>query len=268
MAIVQRHGSPYEQAYLFPCRSAAVRCIGFVDRHSTPGAGEDLRIIDLYPNDGDRPTISAVILPISCGRIAKAFWQHTGEGISSRRAEYCHKAFSNGHLTAKVGTEVIDPHFSEDQKSSCKGPKRYRKGQPLDLSPENTLRDTALSTMPESRDYAQFVEERFGRNLDLSLAEKAKLAIRRRIAGALTATEDLTVALDATHAPSRTIEVEGFGEDDVYLFPCGMNAIFHSHRALMACRGQLKSVSYGYVHCFAVNLKFGSRSIDFPTLIP
>jgi cystathionine gamma-synthase len=177
-----------------------------------------------------KPIISAAIFPRSHTKVAKTFWQHSGDGISSRRADYCHKAFNDGRLT--VQQAVMSP---------SKGPRRYQTKESVDLSPQ-----CAHTKGLDGKDYIQFVEERFGRNLDVSLAYSAKLAIRRRIAGALVANVDLREALEISSPPTRTEQVEGFSERDVYLYPCGMSSIFNTHRALMACRGEMKSITFGY----------------------
>jgi len=252
--IVHRYGSPKEHAFLFSSHAVAARCvsffrnqISFLDTEST------LRIIDLYPIAGsgdndvphfnpENPIISAVLFPKTHTNIAKTFWQHSGDGVSSRRAEYCHKAFKDGHLEARRGNQV------ENSTSLSKGPRRYQKKVPTGNLPISIPARTQRADPSEGKDCVQFVEERFGRNLDISLANSAKLAIRRRIAGALTANVDLQEALK-THSrpPARTAQVDGFSEDDVYLYPCGMSSIFNTHRIMMAIRGQLKSVSYGCV---------------------
>ena len=122
-----------------------------------------------------------------------------------------------------------------------KGPRRYQKKDSVDVS-----RQCEPQKVVEGKEYVQFVEERFGRNLDVSLACNAKLAIRRRIAGALTANVDLEEALEMWEPPTRKEHVEDFSEDDIYLYPCGMSAIFNTHRAMMACRGEMKSITFGY----------------------
>ncbi|KAL8705542.1 MAG: hypothetical protein Q9201_001359 [Fulgogasparrea decipioides] len=58
---------------------------------------------------------------------------------------------------------------------------------------------------------AQFVEERYGRNLDLSLAGKAKLAIRRRIAGALMVDVDLDQPPEDVTPSTNVLEKWGPG---------------------------------------------------------
>ena len=242
-AIVGRHGSPTESALLFPSRAVATRCIDFIHKQLPYLVlGKSLRVIDLYPNASVPKAkvasgapyvasiISAVMFPRSHFKIAKAFWQHSGDGISSRRAEYCHKAFDDGHLTIQ---RVTHP--------PSKGPRRYQNKESID-----TCRQCTPLKRLDGKDCTQFVEERFGRNLDVSLACNAKLAIRRRIAGILTANVDLHEALEMSKPPTRTEHVEGFSENDVYLYPCGMSSIFNAHRTLMACKGELKSISYGY----------------------
>ena len=215
-------------------------------------AADSVRIVDLYPNvclpkdteDHDdlstKPIISAVLFPRAHAKIVKTFWQHSGDGISSRRAEYCHKAFIDGRLVAKGISCKQTKHVSLS--SPSKGPRRYQKKDIVETTPSET---GEITYNLERKDSAQFVEERFGRNLDTSLAANAKLAIRRRIAGALTANGDLHEALGMSKPPTRKAQVEGFSEDDVYLHPCGMSSIFNTHRMMMACNGPRKSISYG-----------------------
>ncbi|KAK4959517.1 hypothetical protein LTR28_005317, partial [Elasticomyces elasticus] len=56
--------------------------------------------------------------------------------------------------------------------------------------------DASESGTANAQEPAQFVEERFGRNLNVAFAAEAKLAIRRRIAGSLTANVDLPEAME------------------------------------------------------------------------
>lgn len=177
------------------------------------------------------PKISAVLYPQDRFSIAKPFWQHSGDGISSRRAEYCHNLFSKGAL--------IDCTQLEQTLRSCKGPRRYQKKTSIDIT------NAPAVGHGEVQDPTQFVEERFGRNLDISLTRNAKLAVRRRIAGSLTEDVGLSEALTLERDLKRTRQVAGFTEDDVYLYPCGMSALFNSHRNMMTAKGQLKSIVFG-----------------------
>ncbi|TID14230.1 cystathionine gamma-synthase [Venturia nashicola] len=251
-AIVDRFGAEGESAMLFPSYACASRCVDFFRRQST--LTSQVRILDLAPNAEKEttdskfasPHLSAVLFPSDQFSIAKTFWQHSGEGVSSRRAEYCHELLKEGLLAEK--------NTADTAQRLCKGPRRYRK--------------SLSSTHPvpiEGKDSTAFIEERFGRNLEIKFAEQAKSAVKRRIAGSLTADIALEDAL--------TMKTDGIGgrhlaesfEDDVYLYPCGMNAIFNTHRSLMAASGQLKSVMYGfpYIDTLKILEKFGPGCIFY-----
>lgn len=223
------------------------------------------RIIDLIPCADPKhmtglkeshldPMVSAVIYPKKLSAIAKSVWQHSGEGISSRRAELCHRAFIDGFLVPRFehGDGSEDAGSASPTKS-LKGPRRYRKGRVTSgIEDEHPLESVSNATLPLQRhrnvdECAQFVEERYGRNLDISFAGKAKLAVRKRIAGGLTADVDLDTTAEVLHSALNIRQVLGFSEDDVYLYPSGMSSIFNTHRIMMACRGRLKSVCFGLV---------------------
>lgn len=206
-----------------------------------------------------RAIICAVVFPRNYSGIAKSFWQHSGEGVSSRRAEFHFKAFQEGHLVPRDSLKEQNGTNSANRK----GPRRYQREQSLSRPHSNSsgpfINDTIHngSTSSEGRNYVQFVEERFGRNLDLSMAANAKLAIRRRIAGSLVVDVDLQTALDTHDNVGGNRQVEGFSEDDVYLFPAGMSSIHNTHRTLLAIRCSRKSISFGFV-C----LSLGSSNVE------
>jgi cystathionine gamma-synthase len=56
---------------------------------------------------------------------------------------------------------------------------------------------------------------------------------------------------------SRGVTV--LSDDDVYLYPSGMNSIFNTHRMMLQSRGQLKSISFGFpnVDTLKILQKFG-----------
>ena len=261
-SIVVKYGVADDKAVLFPSIPSATRCANFMIEQSSKNhqegrprlqKGKDLRLIELafrgedFVCSRDRSAVTmivAVLFPDSYFKDAKMFWQHSGEGVSSRRAEFHHKAFEEGHLTSRDdlrGQRNLHHRVG-------KGPRRYQRGGSIDVDRPDSNSQQSLRLglkISDQKDYTQFVEERYGRNLDLSLAATAKLAIRRRIAGVLTADVDLSEAMDlpADSVHSRT--VPGFSVDDVYLFPAGMNAIFNTHRIMLSIRGPLKSISYG-----------------------
>ena len=263
-AIIKKYGDPTEQAFLFPSRDIAARCVRFFEQQvPVLDTEKHVRIFELFPrsspvvNAGKEigaiviPTIAAVVFPGCYSNVAMTFWQHTGDGVSSRRAELCHKAFEDGYLAAKDGTDVHMEKFSTSHHQLRKGPRRYQK-ENLSTNPQNNSvvseNGNAIPANPkglDGKEHVQFLEERYGRNLDVSLASNAKLAIRRRIAGALTADVGLHEALEVPEMPLRRRQVQGFSEEDVFLWPSGMSSIFNTHRLMMACRGSMKSISYG-----------------------
>ncbi|KAE9975392.1 hypothetical protein BLS_002621 [Venturia inaequalis] len=251
-AVVDKYGSNGESAMLFPSHAGASRCVDFLRRQST--LSSQVRILDLASNAEKEttdlkfasPHVSAVLFPTDHFSIAKTFWQHSGEGVSSRRAEYCHELLKEGLLVGK--------NTADTAQRLCKGPRRYRK--------------SLSSTQPvllEGKDSTAFIEERFGRNLEIKFAEQAKSAVKKRIAGSLTADIALEDALAVKNDVIGGRHLAEFSEDDVYLYPCGMNAIFNTHRSLMAARGELKSVMYGfpYIDTLKILEKFGPGCIFY-----
>lgn len=267
-AVVAKYGEDDEKAMLFPTTAVAQRCRDFLLARSTldhnvgqgkissiPLSAADVRILDLVSNDGPYPgndtessiaMVSAVLYPASFAKLASKFWQHTGEGVSSRQAVFFLRAFNEKRLTAG--------QLEQDQSMSLeKGPKRYRKDASLDqMLPDSAISETGdthwrASQSRSSAEYVRFIEERFGRNLDVSMAKKAKLAIRRRIVGSLRADIDLedAILLSSSGAPSRS--GGKINEEDVFLYPTGMSSIYNTHRVLLRAIGNLKSVMFGFV---------------------
>ena len=249
-------------ALLFPSTTVARRCADFILNHAPscrdnprPELEKNVRIIDLVFQAPDAPTLnsedqetllSAVLYPHKYSSIASKFWQHWGDGISSRRADFFHQAFSEGHLVQRDGGNTP----VNSVKTVQKGPRRYQRTRSTDLTASSAMTELqngegTQQQNDKATDHIRFVEERFGRNLDLSLASYAKLAIRRRIAGSLTNTINTTTetgAYDASPSNRHDIPVS---ESDVYLFPTGMSAISNAHRMILKARGPLKSIMFG-----------------------
>lgn len=257
---------------LFPSSKCAQRCLDFIRLKAEKATVTDeVNIVDLVWARNNlvsgapktvSPSISAVIFPKELYSVAKQYWQHSGDGISSRRAEFCHSLFQEGVLVEKGTLQQAVGNFEKP----FKGPRRYQKGS-LDKTPQNAQnsgqdvidspQSPSANGNAESRESFQFLEERFGRNLDVSFVDNARSAIRRRIAGSLVAEVDLTAASIANvDVHMRDPELS---ENDVYLYPCGMNAIFHTHQTLLKARGPLKSIVYGfpYVDTLKILEKWG-----------
>lgn len=254
--IISRYGKDGEKTMFFPSLATATRCQRFLlDKEPSLTSG-DVYILNLVPllqsTDlvHERQTVISslccVLFPSQYFKLAKQVWQHSGDGISSRRGEFCLKALLEGLLCR----EGDSPLPKQNEPRTCKGPRRYQKksigGTEHDTS-DGAVQHSGLSDPgQEGKEYSQFVEERFGRNLNAALAAKAKLAIRRRIAGCLTGDMELDSALESSGNVSDG-RLNGLSEDDVYLFPTGMSSIFNTHRILMANRAEpRKSICFGF----------------------
>ncbi|KAI1462962.1 PLP-dependent transferase [Daldinia caldariorum] len=278
--IVAKHGSANHQAVLFPTKKTANRCIEFIRDKAPESVLADLDVLHLVLDPTkkapaglpDTPSISAVLCTSESFPLAKQYWQHSGDGVSSRRAEFYHALFKENMLVP------------EDKASSSprplnklvRGPKRYRRTASVDDTTNgsngaNSNRQYPVTLDPpaaeatDALESSRFLEERYGRNLDLSLVPNAKSAIRRRIAGVLTTDIDLesTAALPTMDSNARGIS--NLKEDDIYLVPCGMNAIFTTHQTLLKARNPEKSINFGfpYVDTLKILQKFGPGAIFY-----
>lgn len=265
--------------------------------------------------------IFIVFFPENLFPLAKSFWQHTGDGISSRQADRClslleqSKSAEQDASSASVlenktaakastsdvtnGSHADDVYKKPASASASAGKRFYNRytrtnsaasgltGSNATPSPTATATapqtpsssgilqrpssadDDAATAMsasvsslsgvtpatirsstsveqsdisePASSDLVTYVEERYGRNLPLTSAPSAKLALRRRIAGTLLSDRS---EKSATEAPGDQVGETGrtgtgLTEDDVYLFPSGMSAIFHAHQLAMRAAPKL-----------------------------
>lgn len=280
--IIAKHGRPGQSAMLFPTRRIAQRCVDFIRAKAEASALTHLSILTLVldparkfaePLPSLSPSISAVVYPEDVFPIAKQYWQHSGDGVSSRRAEFCHGLFRDGLLV--LDSRLPSPRSSPQQKVR-RGPKRYQRTTPDD-EPENGHRrnhsggagangkaSPPAEELADSLESSRFLEERYGRNLDVSFVENAKSAIRRRIAGVLTMDIDLaSKSLPVMDSNARG--VSNLQEHDIYLTPCGMNAIFLTHQALLHARTPQRSVNFGfpYVDTLKILQKFGPGALFY-----
>ncbi|KAL4882324.1 pyridoxal phosphate-dependent transferase [Aspergillus karnatakaensis] len=264
--IISRFGDrEKEAATLFPSPHTARVCQTFISSKISPEEAHKIRVLDFAPTqqlEAELPTItsllSCVIYPKEFAKIAKQVWQHSGDGVSSRRGEFCLGALKDDLLAERKSStaDAASQRF-------CKGPRRYQGRGSVTGIGKGALHATTSTNQPqEGRESVQFIEERFGRNLNISLANQAKVAVRRRIAGVLTEDVDLSEALDKTSDEGR---IAGLAESDVYLFPTGMSSIFNSHRLLLNARGPLKSVCFGfpYIDTLKILEKWGPGCVFY-----
>ncbi|GJN89281.1 hypothetical protein Rhopal_002260-T1 [Rhodotorula paludigena] len=349
-----RFAQPDELCILLPTESTARGCSDFLASRSPPVPSRNVpwAVQSTLPDTGDAAnrtrtvTVHACFFPAADFAAAKQYWQHTGEGISSRVAERClillgeidadghdgSGSASPTHATPSVGEGQADAtrfyvNGSSNAAASGSGSgigrygskSRYQvaKGSAstdaagIDLAARPTIASksrystskvrknsysagasgaatpaseaSGSSSEPPSLSasvdqlappvlssaaatngvgaveqdedvLARYVEERYGRNLDLSLAPLAKLAMRRRIAGVLCEQPGEAIPVEdmrGARAEESTRGVQGLTEDDVWLYPCGMNAIFHAHQVAMEAHRRKgkevgKSVCFGF----------------------
>lgn len=283
--VLSQYGKEGERVTLFPSRRAARRCYDFF-RDKRPEL-DGVRLLHLEPDDSKGKAVGYVLSNLSCCfypaegyPTAKQVWQHTGLGVSSRRGEFCLQALREGFLRVAPSHS---PQNSSHHDLFSKGPKRYQRGAsqhsfsyPDELPATNGAKTNGHA---ESQDFAQFVEERFGRNLNAQLATKAKLAVRRRIAGCLTTNVELEDGLEASNSDQKQEEqqldvpearLRNVSENDVYLYPTGMSSIFEAHQSAMAISqkrtGQkLRSICFGfpYIDTLKVLEKWGPGALFY-----
>lgn len=183
--------------------------------------------------------------------IAKQFWQHSGMGISSRLAEHCLSMLPE-ELTQIRQSSPSTPRFPVKNHNKHYSVKGRAKSTSPPASPfaDSSLK-TAYVTEQLEQDHSVYLEERYGRNLPLAFAASAKRALRRRVAGVLIR-DNVSDCQAEPSAGERNLivgpssrGVADVSEDDVYLFPTGMAAIWNAHNLALSVLSVAKSVCFG-----------------------
>ncbi len=269
--VLRRYGGPGEATMLFPSPATAKRCQRFFFDKAPAIQPDEVRVVGLVPRPQSFDGIHEYRTAVSClycvffpkqhFSIAKQVWQHSGDGISSRRGEFCLKAIQEGLLVLEGQT--TSPNHGNDQ--FRKGPRRYQRGGSLNDTnrTSKSLTESSSSAEPhavrEGNEFSQFVEERFGRNLNARLALKAKVAVRRRIAGCFADDADVDPPTEASKDPSSQ-RISGLTENDVYLYPAGMSAIFNTYRSIRAMSSEPRqAICFGfpYIDTLKILQKWG-----------
>ncbi|KAL0959678.1 hypothetical protein HGRIS_011377 [Hohenbuehelia grisea] len=269
---------------LFPTKRIAEDCRDFIERRTAlDGATVAARLAHLLVHPGGdevQPRITngqqspvdgsgsvdlhIVLFPSTAFSFAKQFWQHSGLGISSRLAEHCLSILSSSD-------SVTQPPSPKCNRFGLKSSNRhYSVKSNLKTSPKQSAYIPAALAQ-QSQDeldsgHATYLEERYGRNLPLASALVAKRALRRRIAGVLVRDSADT----AERAGDEDLQVgpssrgANVSEDDVYLYPGGMAAIWSAHNLALSIRPQAKSVCFGFVLSCPVTEHVCSIVYSFP----
>ncbi|KAG7195739.1 uncharacterized protein KQ657_002122 [Scheffersomyces spartinae] len=237
--IETKYGREGEKAMIFPSYKVAKRCRDFIKRYSQ--SGNNVRILQLSTpppmNEDERSFIIESNIGVCFFHeeewpIAKQYWQHSGEGISSRMGEYLlRELFQKEKTTRKLATLKQELQVQRIQRKSP------------------SLSKSFSSTQEEvDNEYFAFIEQKFGRVLDLKFALEAKRALRRRICGKADKSRNQIEELE------KSKRGKSLSETDVYLLPSGMNAIFTAHQALLQLFPNRESVCFGFPYVDTLNI--------------
>ncbi|KAJ7645461.1 pyridoxal phosphate-dependent transferase [Mycena polygramma] len=254
----QKFGAKNESCMLFPSQKVADQCRSFMQARTLPsGAPVSVRLthFSICPEDKQKQgpcvnedtallsstpaSLHIVLFLKEAFPIAKEFWQHTGLGISSRLAEHCLSLLPVDssfvpHGLQNTPRKALNKHYSAKKTAS---------------PPENGVPRVENLGL----DHSVYLEERYGRNLPKTLAASAKRALRRRISSVLlrdTPAEcpDGPCAGDRDHVLDPSFRGKGLSENDVFLYPTGMAAIWSAHQLALAVRPAQKSVCLGFTY--------------------
>lgn len=258
--IEAKYGRTGERCMVFPSYQVAKRCREFIKEKSsdTSAARRVLKLTTAPPSNDSQLssiiecTIACVIFPLADFPIAKQYWQHSGEGISSRMAEYVVK-----ELFEREGKDPVRSNSRNKQELQAQ---QIQRNSP---SISATIRSNSMSQNENvDMEFNSFIEQKYGRVLDLKFAKQAKIALRRRISG----NAGHLNLMDQSESELLKKRGEHISEDDVYLYATGMAAIFNAHQALLDIFVPAKkSVCYGFPYVDTLNIlrKFGPGCIFY-----
>lgn len=231
------YGKEGEKAMVFPTYNVAKRCRTFI-KSKTLLDRCNVRILQLStpsPKTKEEESIrvgidfSVVFYPGSEFRLLKSYWQHTGEGISSRRADYILSELKTKLLE---DAEVKAKEIQEKLRSKIRNPKR---------GSSSMNRSSSSTSQNLEKEYSTYIEERFGRNLDLKFAKEAKSILEKRIMNKINESNDYFTDCD-----------------NVYLLPTGITSLFTAHQAILNMfpeRAETEqSICFGFPYVDTLNI--------------
>lgn len=245
----RKYGREGEKSLIFPSYKVAKRCREFMKARthnsvrvlqlSTPPPSNDFEKSSVLES-----TIGVVFFAGEDFPIAKQYWQHSGEGISSRMGEYVLKELFENEKKDKSRFRSRNKQELQAQKIQQKSP-----------SISHSVRSSSVSQNEEvEKEFNTFIEQKYGRILDLKFACEAKKALRRRICGKI---DESNHEIDENEDSKRDKHLK---ETDVYLYPTGMASIFNAHQAVLNIFDTpKKSVCFGFPYVDTLNIlkKFG-----------
>lgn len=270
---VMKFGTPGEAGMLFPSLKCAQRCRAFLISKSD--SQQRIRIVEVHDMSPSTQVdlgsfLCVVLYDASLSSIAKQYWQHTGEGISSRVADYFLRQSEHPADISDPIEQHADAHIEFTKKNQNHN--RHYSRKPSMEKPIQRHHSSAAAGDAETlnRDQLVYLEERYGRNLNLQSVVQAKLALRRRIAGNLTIDADPESAMTSADKEqySSGVNHERVDVGDVYMYPTGMTSIFHAHQLAMNVMQdgeQRKSACFGFPYTDTLKIlqKWGPGAVFF-----
>lgn len=262
---------------LFPTRKIAEACRTFMISQGSstlPDLVAVLRLVQflISPDPADDAASAStaaggidlyiVLFPADAFPLAKQFWQHTGLGISSRLAERCLSLLpaNADPLPAAASAAPTPTPLVYSKRTGANRHYATKSSGPSTPTPASPSPPPSSAPPSDvlSADQTSYLEERYGRTLPLAPTSFAfaKRALRRRIAGVLVRDSpsdwNAAGAHEAELGPS-TRGVQEVSEEDVFLFPTGMSAIWNAHQMALGVRPAAKSVCFGCVRMLVIH---------------
>ncbi|KAF9955180.1 hypothetical protein BGZ72_003952 [Mortierella alpina] len=252
----KKFGKPTEASFLWPSRRVAERCRQFVERYYVPTIATDdstptprpptssaVRIVEftiqspaseLKPGGMKQVKIFATFFPTEAYSVAKQFWQHAGEIVTSRQAAHCLR-----WLSLKAEEDQREAAAANSAIRMPRGNRHYAAAKPA--SPAPVPASSLAGDISAGVEAIQLQDEE-----DKPVEEADGIDSR-----------DYEVAHHAGSGWTGTGEY--VTEEDVYLYPTGMAAIFNAHRIALTLFPTRKSICFGfpYTDSLKVLQKFG-----------
>ncbi|KAG9313497.1 pyridoxal phosphate-dependent transferase [Chiua virens] len=249
----QKFGINGEKCLLCPSKKIADQCRAFVlDRAALAGTPTHVRLVQylIRPDDAPphTPSMRRVAHRVFCWRhlsysktILATHW--SGYFLSKQRPQSPSSPPGSPESPPRPSFKTSNKYYSVKQ------PDAWIPSGASHLLNTNIVPSADVLT----EDQSTYLEERYGRNLPLNAASFAKRALRRRIAGVLVGDniQDGPQGSCAWFAGTSKLDqgnrsVQGVGEDDVFLYPTGMAAIWNAHQLCLRARPPAKSVCFGF----------------------
>ncbi|KAI0743000.1 PLP-dependent transferase [Daedaleopsis nitida] len=270
----ERFGAKGERCLLFPSSKIAEQCRAFlVDHSSRAGLSISVHLVhfsvcaEIQNPKTAGGELHIVLFPETASRLAKQFWQHTGTGISSRRAAHCEQLLG-GDPSGRTPHDVAPgtPPVSNGRHHLSTTGAGTSRTMPDDSAQPIFGGNQAELLGKTECDYV--AETCRSTTRPLECAADAKRAIRRRIAGFLSLSREEATSSRSVAAGGLPVQSEHgmqavmtVAEDDMWLFPTGMSAIWHAHHLCMGLRPGAKSLkleaSFPYVDTYKCLEKWG-----------